>query len=84
EGDGDLYERREFPASAMRRRVEESIKSGAPWARRSGSRFADEHGLDNMQKQLQSKKFDQEARKLWLRMRNEVVQELLEKGSDVE
>uniref|UniRef100_A0A0E0MW85 Uncharacterized protein n=1 Tax=Oryza rufipogon TaxID=4529 RepID=A0A0E0MW85_ORYRU len=33
-------------------------------------------------KQLQSKKFDQEAQKLWFRMRNEVVQELQEKGFD--
>jgi hypothetical protein len=37
-----------------------------------------------MQKQLQSKKFDQEAQKLWHRMRNEVIQELQEKGFDIE
>jgi hypothetical protein len=39
---------------------------------------------DNMQKQLQSEKFEQEAQKLWLRMRNEVIQELQEKGFDVD
>jgi hypothetical protein len=38
----------------------------------------------NYQKQLQDKKFDQEAQKLWFRMRNEVIQELQEKGCGVE
>uniref|UniRef100_A0A6N2MIB0 Uncharacterized protein n=1 Tax=Salix viminalis TaxID=40686 RepID=A0A6N2MIB0_SALVM len=35
-------------------------------------------------KQLQDKKFEQEAQKLWFRMRNEVIQELQEKGYDFE
>uniref|UniRef100_A0A2N9HU46 Uncharacterized protein n=1 Tax=Fagus sylvatica TaxID=28930 RepID=A0A2N9HU46_FAGSY len=34
----------------------------------------------NYQKDLQNKKLEQEAQKLWLRMRNEVIQELQEKG----
>ncbi|KAM4095856.1 hypothetical protein ACJW30_08G062200 [Castanea mollissima] len=38
----------------------------------------------NYQKDLQNKKLEQEAQKLWLRMRNEVIQELQEKGHDVE
>jgi hypothetical protein len=38
----------------------------------------------NYQKQLQDKKFEQEAQKMWFRMRNEVIQELQEKGYDVE
>ncbi|XP_061374020.1 uncharacterized protein LOC133316297 [Gastrolobium bilobum] len=38
----------------------------------------------NNQKELQSNKFDQEAQKLWLKMRNEVIAELQEKGFDVE
>jgi hypothetical protein len=33
---------------------------------------------------LQDKKFEQEAQKMWFRMRNEVIQELQEKGYDVE
>ncbi|XP_076937114.1 uncharacterized protein LOC143604567 [Bidens hawaiensis] len=41
-------------------------------------------GPMNYQKQLQKEKFDQEALKLWLRMKNEVVQELQEKGYDLE
>ncbi|PWA78813.1 hypothetical protein CTI12_AA211350 [Artemisia annua] len=40
-----------------------------------------DQGQGNYQKQLQKEKFDQEANKLWLRMKNEVVQELREKAS---
>ncbi|KAG2333448.1 hypothetical protein Bca52824_004628 [Brassica carinata] len=35
---------------------------------------------DNYQKEMEKKKFDKEAQKLWLRMRNEVMTELQEKG----
>ncbi|CAO2821117.1 unnamed protein product [Amaranthus hypochondriacus] len=38
----------------------------------------------NYQKVLQDKKFEQEANKLWIRMRNEVIAELQEKGFDIE
>lgn len=38
----------------------------------------------NSQKELQDTKFEQEASKLWLRMRNEVISELQEKGFEVE
>ncbi|KAK7305349.1 hypothetical protein VNO77_43254 [Canavalia gladiata] len=34
--------------------------------------------------ELQGKNFDEEAQKLWLKMRNDVVAELKEKGFDVE
>lgn len=81
-----LYERREFPYPGDEEAVEEFIKSGGALGTTIGPKgFADANmDSDNMQKQLQSKKFDQEARKLWFRMRNEVVQELQEKGFDVE
>lgn len=36
------------------------------------------------QKELQGKKVDPEAQKMWLKMRNEVIAELREKGLDVE
>lgn len=38
----------------------------------------------NYQKELQNTKLEQEAQKLWFRMRNEVISELQEKGYDVE
>lgn len=38
----------------------------------------------NYQKELQDKKLEQEALKMWFRMRNEVIAELQEKGFDVE
>ncbi|CAE6248556.1 unnamed protein product [Arabidopsis arenosa] len=39
---------------------------------------------DNYQKEMEKKKFDKEAQKLWLRMRNEVITELQEKGHNLE
>ncbi|KAM3408430.1 hypothetical protein ACQJBY_001519 [Aegilops geniculata] len=81
-----LYERREFPYPGDEEAVEEFIKSGGALGttiRPKG--FADTNvDSDNMQKQLQSKMFDQEAQKLWFRMRNEVAHELQEKGFGVE
>ncbi|XP_066360016.1 uncharacterized protein [Miscanthus floridulus] len=81
-----LYERREFPYPGDEEAIEEFIKSGGALGTTIGPKgFADANmDSENMQKQLQSKKFEQEAQKLWLRMRNEVVQELQEKGFDIE
>lgn len=49
------------------------------------------HGLfdpvedsENYHKEWQKKRYEQEAKKLWLRMRNEVISELQEKGFDIE
>lgn len=85
-GMAHLYERREFPYPGDEEAVEEFIKSGGALGTTIGPKgFVDTNvDSDNMQKQLQSKKFDQEAQKLWFRVRNEVVQELQEKGFDVE
>ncbi|KAL1332612.1 hypothetical protein HN51_061387 [Arachis hypogaea] len=41
-------------------------------------------GMVENDKELDGKKFEQEAQKLWMKMRNEVVSELQEKGIDVE
>ena len=38
----------------------------------------------NYEKELEKNKLEQEAQKLWFRMRNEVISELQEKGYDVE
>ncbi|KAJ6809936.1 uncharacterized protein M6B38_387005 [Iris pallida] len=80
-----LYERRRFPYPGDKEAVEEFIASGGTLGTTIGPKgFIDSKDSDNFQKQLQSKKFDQEAQKLWFRMRNEVLAELHEKGFDVE
>lgn len=81
-----LYERIRFPYPGDKEAVEEFVASGGTIGAAIGPKGVVESSKDsdNFQKQLQSKKFDQEAEKLWLRMRNEVIQELQEKGFDVE
>ncbi|CAL9107205.1 unnamed protein product [Musa textilis] len=81
-----LYERRRFPYPGDQEAVDEFIKSGGSIGTTIGPKgFIDsDKDSDNLQKQLQSKKFEQEAQKLWFRMRNEVIQELQDKGFDVE
>lgn len=82
----NLYERRNFPYPGDKEAIEEFIKSGGTLGTTIGPKGFVESNMDadNMQKQLQNKKFEQEAQKLWFRMRNEVIQELQEKGFDVE
>ncbi|CAL9775486.1 unnamed protein product [Musa acuminata subsp. burmannicoides] len=81
-----LYERRRFPYPGDQEAVDEFIKSGGSLGTTIGPKgFIDsDKDTDNLQKQLQSQKFEQEAQKLWFRMRNEVIQELQDKGFDVE
>ncbi|KAK7333249.1 hypothetical protein VNO80_30014 [Phaseolus coccineus] len=43
----------------------------------------DNDGNNNNQKEKQNKNLDEEAQKLWLRLKNEVATELKEKGFDV-
>lgn len=66
--------------------LEEFTDKGLMIGATSGLKGVDESDKDaeNNQKELQSKKFDQEAQNLWLKMRNEVIAELKEKGFDVE
>ncbi|KAH7664354.1 hypothetical protein IHE45_14G116400 [Dioscorea alata] len=81
-----LYERIKFPYPGDKEATEEFIKSGGSIGTTVGPKGNIESGKDpdNFQKQLQSQKFEQEAQKLWFRMRNEVISELQEKGFDVE
>ncbi|KAK9734747.1 hypothetical protein RND81_04G160500 [Saponaria officinalis] len=81
-----LYERREFPYPGDTEAMEEFIAKGGMIGTAIGPKGLVEKDRDgfNYQKALQDKKFDQEAQKLWFRMRNEVLAELQEKGFDVE
>ncbi|PIA51378.1 hypothetical protein AQUCO_01100298v1 [Aquilegia coerulea] len=81
-----LYERRKFPYPGDKEAIDEFIASGGTIGTTIGPKGLIESGEnpDNFQKKLQSKKLEQESVKLWLRMRNEVISELQEKGYDVE
>ena len=81
-----LYERREFPYPGDEEAMEEFIAKGGMIGTTIGPKGMVETDKDavNYQKEMQNKKFEQEALKLWFRMRNEVIAELQEKGFDVE
>ncbi|TKY47137.1 cysteine synthase [Spatholobus suberectus] len=66
--------------------LKEFIAKGGTIGTTVGPKGMDESDKDgnNNQKELQGKNFDEEAQKLWLRMKNEVTAELKEKGFDVE
>ncbi|GAB2274442.1 hypothetical protein Dimus_009212 [Dionaea muscipula] len=82
-----LYERREFPYPGDVEAMEEFIAKGGMIGTAISPKGMIEAGADkdayNYQKALQDEKFEQEAQKLWMRMRNEVIAELREKGYDV-
>ncbi|KAJ4979603.1 hypothetical protein NE237_010383 [Protea cynaroides] len=83
----NLYERRKFPYPGDKEAVEEFIASGGTLGTTIGPKGlieSDDKDAENFQKKLQSKKFEQESLKLWMRMRKEVISELQEKGFDVE
>lgn len=81
-----LYERIRYPYPGDKEAFDEFIKSGGAIGTAIGSKgFIDsDNEFESLQKQLQSQKFEQEAQKLWFRMRNEVIHELQEKGFDIE
>ncbi|KAL2898781.1 hypothetical protein RDABS01_028355 [Bienertia sinuspersici] len=81
-----LYERREFPYPGDKEAMEEFVTKGGMIGTTIGPKGTVEVDKDsfNYQKELQDKKFEQEAHKLWFRMRNEVIAELQDKGFDVE
>ncbi|KAB1225771.1 Protein NRT1/ PTR FAMILY 8.2 [Morella rubra] len=81
-----LYDRREFPYPGDEEAMEEFVARGGMIGTTIGPKGTIETDKDafNYQKDLQNKKLEQEALKLWFRMRNEVIQELQEKGFDVE
>jgi len=70
---------------------EEALKDFIAKGRMIGTAFSqkgmsesDKDGNNNNQKETQNENFDEEAQKLWLRLKNEVATELKEKGFDVE
>ncbi|KAJ7964127.1 Homeobox prospero [Quillaja saponaria] len=81
-----LYQRREFPYPGDEEAMEDFITKGGMIGTTIGPKGIVETDKDafNYQKELQNKKFEQEAQKLWLRMRNEVIADLQGKGYDVE
>ncbi|GLU02266.1 hypothetical protein SLE2022_195210 [Rubroshorea leprosula] len=81
-----LYEQREFPYPGDAEAMEEFVAEGGRIGTTIGPKGILEIDKDvfNYQKELENKKLEQEALKLWLRMRNEVIAELQEKGYDVE
>ncbi|KAK2381309.1 hypothetical protein QL285_068918 [Trifolium repens] len=81
-----LYERREFPYPGDEEAMEEFIKKGGMIGTTIGPKGMVENDMDesDYKKELNDKKFEQEVQKLWLRMRNEVIAELQEKGFDVD
>ncbi|XP_059626521.1 uncharacterized protein LOC132269369 [Cornus florida] len=81
-----LYERRQFPYPGDEEAMKEFIEKGGMIGTTIGPKGIIESDKDsyNYQKKLQDKKFEQESFKMWMRMRNEVVSELQEKGFDVE
>ncbi|XP_047337285.1 uncharacterized protein LOC124941071 [Impatiens glandulifera] len=81
-----LYERRKFPYPGDAEAMEEFIAKGGMIGTTIGPKGLTEMDKDsyNYQQDLQDKKFEQEATKLWLRMRNEVITDLQEKGYDIE
>lgn len=81
-----LYERRKFPYPGDKEAMEEFVRKGGMIGTAIGPKGYVEKDKDslNYEKTLQDKKFDQEAMKLWMRMRSEVIAELQEKGFDVE
>ncbi|KAJ0021292.1 uncharacterized protein LOC116113221 [Pistacia vera] len=81
-----LYERLQFPYPGDTEAMEEFIRKGGMIGSVFGPKgnIESEREVNNYQKMLQDQKFNQETQKLWLRMRNEVIQELQEQGYDVE
>ncbi|KNA19468.1 hypothetical protein SOVF_061390 [Spinacia oleracea] len=81
-----LYERRKFPYPGDKEAMEEFVVKGGMIGTTIGPKGTVDTDKDsfNYQQELQDKKFEQEANKLWFRMRNEVIADLQEKGFDVE
>jgi len=79
-----LYERREFPYPGDEEAVREFIEKGGSLGTTIGPRGLIDKSGGNVQKKLQEEKFEREAKKLWLRMRNEVIQDLQDQGHEIE
>ncbi|KAM7527697.1 hypothetical protein LguiB_031107 [Lonicera macranthoides] len=80
-----LYECRKFSYPGDEEATREFVEKGGMIGTTIGPKGVVETDKDsyNYQKQLQDKKFEQEALKLLLRMKNEVISELQDKGYNV-
>ncbi|GFZ13284.1 DNA-directed RNA polymerase subunit beta like [Actinidia chinensis var. chinensis] len=80
-----LYEKIDYPYPGDDEAMKEFIAKGGMIGMKVGPKgVIEKDDSHNFQKELQDKKLEQEAMRLWLRMRNEVISELQEKGFDVE
>lgn len=79
-----LYERRKFPYPGDEEAVREFIEKGGSLGTTIGPRGLIDKSGGNVQKKIQEEKFEREAKKLWLRMRNEVIQDLQDQGHEIE
>ncbi|KAJ8900672.1 hypothetical protein K2173_025449 [Erythroxylum novogranatense] len=81
-----LYHRIDYPYPGDKEAMDEFIAQGKMVGTTIGPKgiIGTDNDSVNYQKQLQDQKFEQEAMKMWIRMRNEVIQELQEKGYDVD
>jgi len=75
-----------FPYPGDEEAMQDFIAKGGMIGTSIGPKGTNEDDKDesDYKKEMKDKKFEQEAQKLWLRMRNEVIAELQEKGFDVE
>ncbi|KAH9320820.1 hypothetical protein KI387_015459 [Taxus chinensis] len=79
-----LYERREFPYPGDEEAVREFIAKGGSFGTTIGPKGIMDKTGNNPQTRRQEEKFEREAQKLWLRMRNEVIEELQDQGYEIE
>ncbi|KAL3679631.1 hypothetical protein R1sor_022587 [Riccia sorocarpa] len=77
-----LYQRRDFPYPGDEEAVKELVAKGGTYGTTIGTQAAMQIAGDDLITDLQREKFDREARKLWLRMRHEVIREFEESGYD--
>ncbi|KAL7174281.1 hypothetical protein ACSBR2_033524 [Camellia fascicularis] len=72
-----LYKQWKFPCPGNEEAMKEFVAKGGMIGTTIGPKGVIELDKDsyNYQKELQDKKFEQEALKLWIRMRNEVLSE---------
>ena len=81
-----LYERKEYPYPGDKEAMDEFIANGGMIGTTvdpKGYVVFDRDG-SSFQKEMHEQKFQGEANKLWIRMKNEVLTELHNKGFDVE
>lgn len=79
-----LYERREFPYPGDEEAVREFIEKGGFLGTTIGPKGIIDKSGNNVQKKLQEEKFEREGKKLWLRMQNEVIQDLQDQGYEID